>query len=256
MRFLRHSSAQSLLTALALAVAGCGQHAGPIEAGKRPTLGLMTSLPIYWSSGDALARLAQKPAQTHWARAALEQSYRVEPLDTLAPTALDAADILILAQPRALSPLENVALDEWVRGGGRVLLFADPALVLESEYPLGDPRRPQESALLSPILRRWGLELTFDESQAPLRRVTQGDIVLDIAAAGAFERTEGEDAVCRLAAERVIAECAVGQGRVVAIADATLLEDTAGTPAGRKVLAALIARLRERAGDFSGSDEE
>ena len=51
-----------------------------------------------------------------------------------------------------------------MRGGGRVLLFADPMLTRHSAFALGDRRRPQDVVLLSPILARWRLELQFDES--------------------------------------------------------------------------------------------
>ena len=72
---------------------------------------------------------------------------------------------LLLAQPRALSGPENVALDAWVRGGGHLLLFADPMMTGESRFGIGDRQRPQDVILLSPILNRWCRDPQFDQNQ-------------------------------------------------------------------------------------------
>ncbi|MFN5821357.1 MAG: ABC transporter, partial [Novosphingobium sp.] len=78
-------------------------------------------------------------------------------------------------------------------------------------------RRPQDVVLLSPILSRWGLELTFDDRQpAGLRTVAE----LPVDLPGRWQTTSPD---CRLAAEALLAECRVGQGRVLALADAEIL---------------------------------
>ena len=110
---------------LASALAACGNTGE--QRGPKPIIGLSTSLPLVWSeSGDIRGHLAgQKPR--HWALTALEQRGDLVLLDTLADVKrLRSQGLLVLAQPRPLSPEENVALDAWVRGGGRLLLFADP----------------------------------------------------------------------------------------------------------------------------------
>ena len=75
----------------------------------------------------------------------------------------------MMIQPRPLSPQENVALDNWVAAGGRLLLFADPALTEDSAFAIGDRRRPQDVVLLSPILARWGLELELTRTSRSAR---------------------------------------------------------------------------------------
>ena len=99
----------------------------------------------------------------------LESRYDLVPLDTLEPDALAGIERVILAQPRALAPSENVSFDQWLTAGGEALIFADPMLTRHSEYPIGDRRRPQDVVLLSPLFDHWGLELTFDETQAGAR---------------------------------------------------------------------------------------
>ena len=164
-------ASKSLLACLApVLLAACGQGgASQADKGDAYTLGLYTSLPIAWNESADIGSLLASDGPIHWALPVLKSHGEFVPLDTLAasdgtlPLPQDAT--LVLAQPRPLSPQENVALDDWVRKGGHVLLLADPMLTAESAFAPGDPRRPQDIAMLSPILARWGLELEFDEAQ-------------------------------------------------------------------------------------------
>ena len=100
--------------------------------------------------------------------------------------------------------------------------------------------------LLSPILARWGLELTFDDEQAAGRRsVTVDGAELPVNLPGRFERVANVPGdICRLSHEGLVARCRVGRGNVTAIADAALFEppDAAqGEQDRRAALAALGA---------------
>ena len=63
--------------------------------------------------------------------------------------------LLLMAHPLAQTAENLVALDAWVRRGGRVLLLADPMLEWPSKRPLGDPLRPPpmfaDTGLLAPL---------------------------------------------------------------------------------------------------------
>jgi hypothetical protein len=227
------------------ACAGVWQwHAGRGQTSTAPT-GLFTTLPILWNEAGSVAEQLGAAEEPHWARAAIAGDGQIVPLDVLAAPGnlgpLTGLTQLVIAQPRPLSGEENVALDQWVRGGGRVLLFADPALTEASAFPIGDRRRPQSTVLLSPILRRWGLDLTFDETQ-PLdgQSVSLGQTVMPIALAGRFARLPG--AACRLSAGQVVAVCTIGRGRVTAVADAALLERDDPAGAGQLALETLLSQ--------------
>lgn len=157
---------KAILIAVVLAAVGVAGWAftreGPAERGP---LGLFTSLPIYWGEGADLSAMLDPEGKPHWARQQIEDQRVLRPLDVLTPETLKPLHDVLLAQPRALAPAENVALDDWVRNGGRVLLLADPMLTEHSNFAIGDKRRPMDVALLSPILTHWGLELQFDERQ-------------------------------------------------------------------------------------------
>src|SRR5688500_18207995 len=166
MRPLR-SSLSAILAGGLMSLASACQADEAVSSGQAnvPELGLMGTIPIYWGEAGDFGEVLAGSGNAHWARARLETDYQLSPLDTLDEDSLAGIDLLLLAQPRALSPAENVALDAWVRGGGRLLLFADPMLTGESRFAIGDRRRPQDVILLSPILDHWGLAVAFDDDR-------------------------------------------------------------------------------------------
>lgn len=228
---------------LPLALWACG------GAARAQGMGLFTSLPIQWrETQDIRELLAGEPAP-HWALAVLRERGEVRPIDSFLPgkggSPLKGVTMLIMAQPRALAPRENVELDRWVSRGGHVLLFADPMLTAQSRYALGDRRRPEDMVMLSPILARWGLRLEFDEDQPSGERQAEwAGRPFPVALPGAFALVPGSRQ-CRILAQGLGARCAVGRGRVLAIADAALLDDAAeGGPAER---ASLLRTLLDEA---------
>lgn len=217
-----------------------------------PELGLMGSIPIYWGEAEGVSELLGDHAAPHWARAQLERDYRLRPLDTLTEDSLAGLDFLLLAQPRALGPAENVALDAWVRAGGRLLLFADPMLTGHSRFAIGDRRRPQDVILLSPILDHWGLRLEFDIGREP------GVILVESAGAAIPVNLPGQfasvarDSGCALEADAILASCEIGAGRAVVLADAALLDLHDPHPEASRALAWLSNRAFAIAGDGAG----
>ena len=223
--------------AIALCLAGCANPAGTTEDGtraprqERPPLGLFTTLPILWNETDSFDDLlTDKDTGTNPVRAVLEERYDLRPLDYLDKAALASLDHVMLAQPRALSPEENVAMDDWVRAGGTAILFADPLLTSHSRYALGDPRRPQDVTLLSPILARWGLQLVFDpEQREGEREANLFGALVPVDMAGQFRGIRassiGENTGSPCEPERGIAvACRIGKGWVLAVADAAMLQ--------------------------------
>lgn len=224
---MRASRCAPLVLALSLVLGSCtAQPTDAASSAKRPDLGLMSTLPLYWGEASGVGELLKdSPGEgAGWVRPALEERFDLVPLDVLSDETLSPLRHLILAQPRALSAAENVALDAWVRRGGRLLLFADPMLTRHSRYAMGDRRRPQDVVLLSPILAHWGLTLRFDEDQREGERIeTAGGVAMPLYLAGDF--IAGPGGACRLADNPVLAQCRLGEGRVVALADAALLDD-------------------------------
>ncbi|WP_295525419.1 ABC transporter [Novosphingobium sp. Chol11] len=205
----------------ALAAAALIAASLPLRSGARTPLGVFTSLPLIWNETTGPAEMIGTHAAPPWPRTALETRFRLVPLDTLLK--LDRLGDLLIAQPRPLAPQENVALDRWVRRGGHLLLFADPMLTAPSRFAIGDPRRPQDIALLSPILKHWGLSLNYDEAQPLGLREIAGS-TLPINLAGHWTKRPGGEADCRIEQAGLVANCRIGAGRALMVADAALFE--------------------------------
>ena len=123
-----------------------------------------------------------------------------------------------MAQPLAQPAEDLVALDEWVRGGGRVLLLADPMLEWPSKRPLGDPLRPPPMFMDTGLLAHWGLRLDAPDERGPQLRKLAGYDVLTV--------SPGElcPAAARSARTGLVADCRIGRGRATVVADADLLD--------------------------------
>ncbi|MEN7536536.1 ABC transporter [Aurantiacibacter flavus] len=214
-----------------------------------PPLGVMGTIPIYWGESGTFGELLAGEADLHWARASLERDYRLVPLDYLSREALAGQKFLLLAQPRGLTADENVALDAWVRSGGHLLLFADPLMTGESRFALGDRRRPQDVALLSPILAHWGLELRFERTQSADWQMRDfAGTPLPTRLFGTFGKL-GEAEHCTLSAGDMVAQCSLGSGFALILADAAVLDLADPAPQSDAALAALVARAF---GDIAG----
>ena len=189
--------------------------------GPKIDLMLMSALPLRWGEKGPLVG-SSRPAEAYFA---LAEEFRIRPLDVLDTASLKSGKLLLVAQPRALSPGELVALDAWVRRGGRALILTDPQLVWPSELALGDIRRAPAVGLLDPLLRHWGLRMSAPARPQWMTR----DITLRGAkrrlitfADGSFVPTASDCAVVQVPQ---IARCAIGEGRAILFADADMLHD-------------------------------
>lgn len=219
-----------------------------VAAPQRAELALMGTIQIYWGEAHGgLDAIIAGDTDTHWAREQLERDFALRPLDYLTAEALEPHAYLLMAQPRGLTPEENVALNDWVQAGGRLLLLADPVMTGHSHYGLGDRRRPQDTALLSPILAHWGLELLFDADQAEglqMREfvggtVDEGDsVTIPVNLPGHLKLRESESD-CTLNPAGILAFCHIGAGQVTVLADAALLDLNGPWPGAEPAFLAL-----------------
>lgn len=183
-------------------------------AGDRPALLLLTSLPIAFPEGFSLEG-SQSPAL-----AALRERYEVIPVSTADHGSLAGHRLLLMAQPNAQPAEYLVELDQWVRGGGRVLLLADPALEWPSERPLGDPLRPPMAFADTGLLRHWGLRLDSPEELGPAT-VTIEERTAHALSPGTLVAT-GQN--CELSGDGFVARCRIGRGQAIVIADADFVD--------------------------------
>jgi hypothetical protein len=198
--------------AVALAVQRPSGPAAPAGAAGRPSLMLLTSLPLIFPEQFGLDGGGSA------ALTALETRFRVVPVDTVAADKLTVGPLLLMAHPPAQTAEALVDLDAWVRAGGRLLLLADPALEWHSDRPLGDLLRPPPAFADTGLLSHWGLRLDAPEQRGPR--------LLSIGAREVMTNSPGIlfGAACRIGADGLTAHCRIGKGRVTVIADADFLD--------------------------------
>ena len=171
----------------------------------RPPLLLLSSLPILFADDFALE------APDSPLRDALQSRFALRPIALADATSLDGAGLLLMAQPRAQTAEALVDLDAWVRGGGHLLLLADPLLQWPTDRPLGDPLAPVPAYADTGLLGHWGLTLYRPEPGSSL---------------GSFAASKQSG--CTLEEDAVVARCTIGKGRVTIIADADFARDGPG----------------------------
>jgi hypothetical protein len=212
------------------------QRLAPRTPANRPTLLLLTSLPLVFGEQFSI-EAGGSPALK-----ALETRYRVVPISVSSEAELGKGRLLLMAQPRAQPAEDLVALDKWVRGGGRVLLLADPMLEWPSDRPLGDPLRPPPMFADTGLLAHWGLTLDPPDERGPKGGKLGGYEILTVSP-GALSGH------CEISANRLVAHCRIGRGRAAVVADADFLNvETLGKPARHNLDALLseLARLEQK----------
>lgn len=229
--------------AFALALAGCSQQ--PELPKPRYEVAVISALPLFWSEADATKALSQGDERAPIIRK-LAETFTMTPIDLADEKTLRHHRLLLLAQPAALGGAELVAIDAWVRAGGRLLVFADPALTWPSPYALGDPRAAPRITMLNPLLTHWGLQLispaisSLSADGEMTDAIVSGDIVT-VSAAGQWRSASK---VCEIVDRGLRATCRLGKGRVELVADADLLDlETLGA-VGRKNGAAVASLLQ------------
>jgi hypothetical protein len=182
----------------------------PRPAAQRPVLLLLTSLPLVFGEDFSLHG-GGSPALKK-----LETRYRVAPISVTNAQELAKGRLLLMAQPQAQTAEYLVTLDDWVRAGGRVLLLADPMLEWPSKRPLGDALRPPPMFADTGLLAHWGLRLDAPDRRGASTRRLAGFDVIAASPGQLFGR-------CRISADRFVADCKIGMGYAIVVADADFL---------------------------------
>jgi hypothetical protein len=204
--------------ALAAAAALLLPEAAAAGGEPRPSVMLMTGLPLVWGEAGPFDP-SSRPAAAY---AELSEDFSFQPVDVLDEAALGRGRLLFLAQPQRLAPAELAALDGWVRRGGRALILTDPVLNWPSGLPPGDIRRPPPTGLLAPLLGHWRLALDAPAEPRQVESLWNGRRIL-LDSPGRL-RSASRD--CRVAPEGWTATCRLGRGTVRLVADADLMRDS------------------------------
>ena len=221
-----------IIGAAAVAITMTDRSSRPAQesSSDHPALLLLTSLPLMFGEQFSLENGGSDELTE------LEKHYRVLPISVTDPAELARGQLLLMAHPPAQTAEDLVALDEWVRGGGKVLLLADPMLEWPSARPLGDALRPPPMFADTGLLGHWGLRLDTPEQRGPMSRRLGGHEVLT-ASPGSLH------GACQISADRLVAHCRVGKGTATVVADADFLNLRQLDGPTQNNLAALVEEL-------------
>ncbi len=186
-----------------------------------PAATMLTGLPLRWSGSGDIAAIIANGAGDDPALVRLEAMGPLSLVDSIVDPVPPPGGALLIAHPRALAPQELVAIDAFVRGGGKAVVLADALSGWPARHPLGDPRNPPITSLLTPLLGHWGVTLgAAPNDDDGVQSIDVDGARLRLASAGAFERLP---LTCRTFADRRIARCPIGAGEAWLVGDADLL---------------------------------
>lgn len=128
----------------------------------KPPIGVISSLPV--NGNPALGQPAWSVMQQ------LGQLFDVRTLDASTLQHIDARmKVLLLIQPRQLSTDAQYALDQYVLGGGHLIVFVDPDAELDTPPYTADSQAPPDpSSDLPRLFAAWGV--VYDRHQVVLDR--------------------------------------------------------------------------------------
>lgn len=199
--------------AIAFQFSGTGRHHELQErpSGHRPSLLFLTSLPLLFGDTFSLGDTGSVAVRR------LQTRYQLVPISVTDASELKKGRILLMAQPQAQTAENLVALDAWVRGGGRLLLLADPLLEWPSSRPLSDVTRPPAMFADTGLLKHWGLRLDRPEKPGAALRSLGGLQIMTVSPGSLY-------GTCKISPDRLVAHCSLGRGRATIVADADLLD--------------------------------
>jgi ABC-type uncharacterized transport system involved in gliding motility auxiliary subunit len=128
----------------------------------RAVVGVLSSLPLQGGAFNPMA--PGTPPDPGWLiRSQLESLYDVRTIDTDATELPADLDVLLMIHPRGVSDATQFAIDQFVLGGGKALVYVDPHC--EADQSSADPTNPMasmgadRSSDLERLFEAWGLEM-------------------------------------------------------------------------------------------------
>ncbi|HEY1504077.1 MAG TPA: Gldg family protein [Stellaceae bacterium] len=142
---------------------------------KKPVIGLVTDLPL---EGDMMAAMQGQPMVPYAVIDQLKPLYQIKDLSTEMDSIPSDVDVLMIAHPQHLSDKTLYAVDQYVLGGGKALVFVDPNSETQQMHPsqLNPPGMPLDSNMPK-LFKAWGLSMDPNQvagDRRAARRVNAG----------------------------------------------------------------------------------
>lgn len=140
-----------------------------LSQGSLSKVGLLTSLPMTGAAGFP----GQAPAEKWVLLSELEKTMTVENLALDIKKIPDDIDLLMLIHPKLLSDSLLYAVDQYVLGGGRLIVMLDPNARVDMASPANKfSQQPQISSDLPKLLKAWGVGYDVSKVVGDLKSAT------------------------------------------------------------------------------------
>lgn len=124
---------------------------------KKPEIGIISSLPLDTGAGGMAAAL-QGQAQPFAIYQELTQSFSTQMIDSGFKRLPAGLDVLMIVHPPTLTDTQLYAIDQFVLGGGRALVFVDPNSELsQAGGSMGQQGSGPPSSDLAALFKAWGI---------------------------------------------------------------------------------------------------
>jgi ABC-type uncharacterized transport system involved in gliding motility auxiliary subunit len=142
---------------------------------EQPTIGLLTTLPI---NGPSQMEMMRGARQAPWmVMEQVGQVFNVMPLEPAIREVPEEVDVLMLVHPKSLPAPARYAVDQFVMGGGRALVFVDPNSEADPGMAPGmmgmQMPNPNRASNPADLLKSWGLTMPAEEVVGDLSRATR-----------------------------------------------------------------------------------
>lgn len=132
-----------------------------LSAAVRPVVGVMTDLPVDGVPGNP--QLGQRGLPEWAVMDRLSQEFDIRRIETNATLIAEDVRVLVLMHPHGMSDATLYAIDQFVMGGGRLVVFADPfseAASLSNRAGAAMGGQPiMVSSDLTRLFEAWGIEV-------------------------------------------------------------------------------------------------
>lgn len=128
---------------------------------QRKVIGVLSSLPI---DGAPPNQMLQQPGEPPWQiMREMRDLFEVKVIEPVTDKLPDDLEVLLVVHPKSLPDATRYAIDQFVLGGGRAVIFVDPNC--EADIPPGARQNPMAAmnaprdSNLPDLFKAWGLEL-------------------------------------------------------------------------------------------------
>jgi ABC-type uncharacterized transport system involved in gliding motility auxiliary subunit len=140
---------------------------------KQGVVGIISTLPI--NGGYDPQR---GPSEPWYVAAQIAQLFEVRDLGLEIAVVPEDVDVLMVVHPKELKGMTRFAIDQFVLGGGKAMVFVDPFSELAASIP--DPNNPARlhNSRLPELFKAWGVELApgfFVGDRLAARKVRAGN---------------------------------------------------------------------------------